>query len=149
VLAFYVIGLVPYGYVYIQLRASYALGRTAVPLVAAVFAVATNVGLDLALVGTMQEGGLALATALAGFVNAGVLLFFLRAWTPWRALVRRIGLVALGTAGMSAVVWGCQRLLDPAPLVVATLGPAVGGIVTYALFIRCTGLWRLVRRSER
>jgi putative peptidoglycan lipid II flippase len=149
VLAFYLVGLLPYGWVYIQLRASYALGRTGLPLVAALFSVATNVGLDLALVGPMKAGGLALATAAAGLVNAAVLLFLLREWTRWGPLARRCGLVLSGTAGMAAVVWGVRRLLDAAPAAVATLVPVVVGIAVYALFVRSTSLWRLARRSAQ
>jgi putative peptidoglycan lipid II flippase len=146
VLSYYAIGLVPYGWLYVQLRACYALGRTGLPLAAALFSVATNVALDLALVGPMKAEGLALATAAAGLVNAGVLLFLLRDWVDGFHLARRLALVLLGTAGMAAVVWAVRRILDSASTTVVALVPVVVGIAVYFAFVRATSLWHLARR---
>lgn len=147
VLAFYVVGLLPYGWVYVQSRACYALGRTTLPLLAALGSVATNVALDIALVGPMQEGGLALATAAAGIVNAAILVGLLRHRTPWGPLLRRLGLILIGTAVMAIAVIAAQTALRSAPLIVRVLVPIGTGLVVFGGYVRFTRLWALVRRG--
>jgi len=145
VLFAYLIGLLPYGLVYIQTRACYALGRTALPVIAAVCAVGVNVALDLALVGPLREAGLALATAAAGLVNAAVLLFFLRATVRWdRRLARTLGTVVLGVALLAGVAYGTRRLFGDGSPAVAVAVPTVAGVLFYALYARLTGLWTLI-----
>ncbi len=148
VLAFYLVGLLPYGWVYVQVRAFYALGRTTVPLIGALASVATNVALDLALVGPMKEGGLAFATGIAGIVNAAVLLVFLRKKTPWASLLRRLALAAAGTLGMTGLVYATHWAARSAPVVVRVFAPTLVGLLAYGLFVRLTPLWRLVRRPS-
>jgi putative peptidoglycan lipid II flippase len=146
VLTFYLVGLLPYGWVYVQVRACYALGRTLVPLAAALASVVANVALDLALVGPMKEAGLALATGVAGMINAGVLLVFLRRKTPWSPLLRRLTLIVIGSVAMTGVVFAAQWVTRSTPVVVRVLVPIVLGMSAYGLFVRFTRLWRLVRR---
>jgi len=142
----YVAGLLPYGLVYVQTRACYALGRTMLPVVALVCAVAVNVGLDLALVGPLQEAGIALATAVAGVVNATVLFLFLRnEIRPNRRLWRHLGVVALGSALLAGVCYGVRRLVGDGSAAVAVAGPTLAGLVVYAVYARLAGLWELIR----
>lgn len=146
----YAIGLLPYGLVYIQTRACYALGRTSLPVMASVLAVGVNVALDLALVGPLQEMGLALATAIAGVVNAGVLLLLLRARMPWnRQTARRYGAIAVGTVLLAGAVFGVRQLLGNAGPAVAVFVPAAAGVVVYAAVARFTVLWDLIRGLGR
>ncbi len=144
-LSAYVVGLLPYGLVYVQTRACYALGRTGLPVIASVFAVGVNVALDLALVGPLQEAGLALATAIAGVVNAAVLFVLLRDTFRWDALLRRrLGAIAVGATLLFAVVFGSHRLLGAASPAISVAVPTAAGLVSYGLFARFTNLWWLI-----
>ncbi len=147
VLTFYAIGLFPYGLVYLFSRAFYALKRTRVPLIAAAAAVGVNVALDLLLVGTMREAGLALATAISGIVNGLVLGLVLlpRMRFPKSSLT----LVLLGSGLLYAVVAAIQRLVDGSGPAVSVFAPLLGGIIFYAGYVRFTPLWRLVGRFRR
>ena len=142
VLSFYLIGLFPYGLVYLFSRAFYALKRTGFPLFAAVVAVGVNVGLDLLLVSTMREGGLALATAIAGVVNALLLGLFLlpRLEIPWR----KLGVVVIGSGLLYGIAWGVRWLARGGPVAVVVFAPLVAGVAFYAVYIRLTPLWALV-----
>lgn len=145
-LSFYLVGVLPYGLVYIFTRAFYSLGRTRVPLIASACAVAANIVCDIMLVTPLREGGLALATSIAGVVNAAILAVFLRHHFPsLRRLARRWALIALGTGVVYVVSWGVRRLTGGEWTSVFL--PIFAGITTYLLFARATGLWRLVRPS--
>ena len=74
VLNFYLVGLVGYSFVTLFSRAFYSVQDTVTPVLVSLLAVGVNVGLDLALVGPMEVGGLALATGVSGIVNGGLLL---------------------------------------------------------------------------
>lgn len=82
-LLWYLPGLLGYALVYLLTRAFYALQDTRTPVVVGAIAVAFNVILDYALVGPLGVGGLALATSLAGLLNAGLL---------WGILQRRLAI---------------------------------------------------------
>jgi len=144
VLAYYLIGLFPYGLVYLFSRASYALKQTRLPLLGAAAAVAVNVTLDLLLVTRMQEAGLALATGAAGIVNAVLLGIFLlpRLRVPWKTLA----LVSLGAGMLYAVAWAVRRLVGPWGTPAAVVGPLVGGVAFYAAYVRWTPLRELIAR---
>jgi len=145
VLLFYLIGLFPYGLVYLFSRAFYALGRTRLPLFAAAVAVGVNVSLDLLLVSTMREGGLALATAVSGVVNGLLLGLFLvpRSQLPWK----RVALVSLGSGLLFGIAWGVRRLVGGGAIGVFV--PLVVGVTSYAAFVRFTPLWKLVDRLRQ
>jgi putative peptidoglycan lipid II flippase len=147
VLSFYLIGLFPYGLVYLFSRAFYALRQTRLPLLAAVVAVGANVALDLALVSTMREAGLALATGISGVVNALMLGLFLLSRTrlPWRHLC----IIGVGSGALYGVAWGIRRAIGDGPLAAAVFAPLVAGVVLYGAFVRTTSLWSLVGRFRR
>ncbi len=147
VLSSFSLGLLAYGWDYLGVRACYALGRTSLPIIGAVASMATNAALDALLVGPYGAPGLAFASAAAGAVDAGILLFFLRRYVSWRPLVPRLGLVVVGTLVMAAAVWGVRRLVPDASPVAAALAPTAAGLVVYGAFARLTPLWQLVRRS--
>ncbi len=146
ILFFYLIGILPYGLVYIFTRAFYSLGRTRAPLLASAGAVAANIAFNLLLVGSMREGGLALATSIAGIVNATILAFFLRRefllkkerFVEW-------GKIALGTGIVFLTAWTAQGLVGGrwAPVLLPTLV----GALSYLAYARVSGLWRLIRIS--
>ena len=59
--------------------AFYALGNSRVPVIASAASVALNIALNLMLVRSLGHRGLALGTAVAALLNAGMLLVLLRA----------------------------------------------------------------------
>lgn len=113
----YAVGIPAAGAVMVLTRAFYALGDARTPVRVALWTVAVNVGLDLALVGPLHELGLALATSAAALVGAVLLLVGLRARTELaagkRLLAGVVPLVALA-ALMGAAVWGLDRALEAA-----------------------------------
>ncbi len=148
VLVSYSFGLLAYGWDYLGVRACYALGRTTLPIVGAVASMATNAALDAVLVGPLGAPGLALASAVAGAVDAAILLLFLRRAVSWRDLVPRLAWVGGGTLVMGGAVWCVARALSNRSPVWAVLVPLAGGLLAYGGFVRITPLWRLLRRSQ-
>ncbi len=145
-LSFFLIGLFPFGLTYLLTRACYAMGRTVFPLVAAVASMAANALLDWLLVGPMREGGLALATSIAGTLEVIVLVIFLwRVMNPDERLFKELGKIALGAGITFLVAWGVGRGLGGSSRVLAVVVPALLGIGVYALFAQVSGLMNLVR----
>lgn len=145
-LAAYLAGLWGYGLVYLFSRAFYALGRPGIPVLTAAVAVGVNVGLDLAWVGPWGTFGLALATGMAGWVDAllqGAALWrWGGGWIPWRA----VGAAGLAALGMGALLWGLDRLAlaGLAPWGRVLLGvPA--GLLLYLSLGRLVGLQRALK----
>jgi len=144
VLSLYLVGLFPYGLVYVFSRAFYALKRTRVPLLAAAVAVGVNVILDLLLVSTMREAGLALATSVSGAVNALILGLFL---VPrMRFPAGRVVLVAFGCGLLFGTTWAVRRLVGDGPVALMVFAPLVAGAAVYAAYVRWTPLWRWIGR---
>jgi len=95
----------------------FARKDTRTPVKVAVFTLALNIVLNLALMVPLRHVGLALATALSAWVNAGVLAFLLRRRGQLvfdarlqRAVVRSL----LAVAVMGAALWGAIRYAPPA-----------------------------------
>ena len=76
-LLFYAPGLLGYSIVKIASPTFYSLRDSRTPVLVSVFSVAVNLALNLALVRVMGYRGLALGTAIAAVVNAGLLLWLL------------------------------------------------------------------------
>lgn len=147
VLRFYVLGLFPYGLVYLFTRAFYAMRRPLVPVLASCAAVGTNVACDLLLVGSLREGGLALSTSLAGVVNAGILTLFL--WSrigTHRDLPKQLGKILLGAGLVFAVAWAIRRPFQQDARLGPVFLPIIAGTLFYLLYTRLTGLWNLIRQ---
>ena len=75
-LAAYAIGLVPFVMIRSAVATFYARKDTATPVKAALTGVAVNVALKVALMGSLAQIGLALATAVGAWVNLLLVLFF-------------------------------------------------------------------------
>ena len=78
----YAVGLVAYAAIKVVAPAFYALGRTRVPLIASVSAVAANLIWNFATFRRFGHVGLALGTSIAALVNAGVLVLRVREADP-------------------------------------------------------------------
>ena len=114
----YAVGLWAFGGVRIIVAAFYSLQDTKTPAISAAIAVTANIVFSLLLMSSLGASGLALATALAGMVNGGILVAILN---------RRLGGVEWGSVGRSAwrVVVACI------PLVVACLWVAGAQVWTH------------------
>lgn len=148
-LAAYLSGLWAYTLVYLFSRAFYGLGSPAIPVLTGTLAVAVNIGLDLLWVGPWGTFGLALATGLAGWVNAlalGALLWRRgRGWIPMRAL---LGAAAAATVMGLAVTAADRELFSPyGPWVQVSAGVPLG-VAVYFLGARATGLHRWLRAAR-
>jgi putative peptidoglycan lipid II flippase len=76
-LAFYAPGILGYSIVKIASPGFYSLQEARTPVIISLVTIAANLGLNLWLSAWYQERGLALGTALASLLNAGLLLYFL------------------------------------------------------------------------
>src|SRR5437763_10314764 len=75
-LAAYAIGLIPFVLIRSAVATFYARKDTATPVKAALTGVAVNVALKLALVGSLAQIGLALATAVGAWINLLLVIGF-------------------------------------------------------------------------
>lgn len=115
---FYTLGLVAYAGVKVIVPTFYALDDARTPVLAAITAVAVNIALTLVLMGPMGFRGLALATAVAAFVNFIFLVVRLRrrvGQLDGRRILNSFYRVCLAAAGMGFIVWsGSQGWLADA-----------------------------------
>ena len=110
----YSVGLLAFILIKVLAPAYYARQDTKTPVKIGIVAMVVNMVFNLALIFPLQHAGLALATSLSAFVNAGLLFRGLRkrdVYRPgkeWPALWLKVG---LAVAGMAAVlVWGMPAL---------------------------------------
>jgi putative peptidoglycan lipid II flippase len=136
-LLFFVVGLAAHALIAVLARAFYARQDTRTPVAAAVLAVVVNTTLAIALVGPLGLGGIALAIAIAAWVEALALLGLLARQLPSFGLadLGRVGLEAgLGTLIAGAVGLGVSYaiggLIGPEPAKLALI--AQGILVTAA-----------------
>ena len=101
-LAYFLIGLAAHAMIAVLARAFYARQDTLTPVLAAVGAVAINSTLAVVFVGPLRLGlgGIALAIAIAAWVEAAVLLVILRTQLP------HFHLAGLGRVSIEAVLGG-------------------------------------------
>lgn len=141
----YLVGLWPYALVYLFSRAFYALGRPGLPLLGSFLALLVNIGLNLWWVKLWGTFGLALATGVAGWVDAIFLAALLwrkvPGWIAWDEVFR----VLLASGLMAGLVWAIS-------FSVGALGPwaqvflGVGaGLAVYAGLARLLGIWSALR----
>ncbi|MFA9461829.1 murein biosynthesis integral membrane protein MurJ [Thiohalorhabdus methylotrophus] len=107
-LAAYAAGLVGFIGVKVLAPAYYAQQDTRTPVRVAVWALTANILLNLALIGPLAHAGLALATSLASFLNAGLLLRVLMArglFRPEPGWALHLGKVTLSVAVMALTAW--------------------------------------------
>jgi len=144
-LSFYLVGLVPYGWVYVLTRAAYARRKPLYPLLASIVAVGVNVALDLILISSMREAGLALATAVAGICNAAMLGIILL-WRQRldRETVSRLAWIGMGCVGLFIVTALMRHWLGAAAPILAVSAPTFVGVLFYAGYVRFTPLWKAI-----
>lgn len=129
-LQFYALGLFAHSALEIVTRAYYALHDTFTPVLYGVAAMALNIVISLALIGSLEHGGLALANTIATTAETGILVWLLRrrlgglGQDVWLSVSRTLTATAVMAVALAALL----RFLPPLPgLVVAVIGLAVGG----------------------
>ncbi len=111
-LAAYAIGLIPFVLIRSAVATFYARKDTATPVKAALTGVAVNVALKVALVGTMAQIGLALATAVGAWINLLLVVFFAvrRDFLEFdRAFVIALAKFAVSGVVLAAGLWATAR----------------------------------------
>jgi putative peptidoglycan lipid II flippase len=144
-LAAYAVGLIPFVLIRSAVSAFYARKDTATPVKASLTGLAANVVLKIALMGTLAQVGLALATAVGAWINLLLVLgFAVRAgYLDFdRRLVQSLVKFAVSGLVMAAALWFAARFAGAqfAHLTVlrdeATLGLLIGvGAVVYVASI--------------
>ncbi len=141
----YLVGLWPYALVYLFSRAFYALGRPGLPLLGGFISLLVNIGLNLWWVRIWGTFGLALATGVAGWVDAlflaGLLWQHVRGWVHWP---RTFLVIALSFV-MAGLVWMVSMALGPLGSWAQVVFGVGTGIVVYAALLWFTGLFRVLR----
>ncbi|MBX5477272.1 MAG: murein biosynthesis integral membrane protein MurJ [Clostridia bacterium] len=133
-LGYFALGLVPLGAAQLLQRAFFSLQDTRTPMILGVAGVAVNVAADLALVGPLAQGGLALGTSLnVAFQAAGLL------WVLRRRL-QHIGGRELVLTSVRAVAAGAAMalVLSGAWVAAAALWPG-DGVLHQALRLAAAG----------
>jgi putative peptidoglycan lipid II flippase len=142
VLAWFSLGLPAFVLVKVFQPGFFAREDTRTPMYAAGTAMLLNVVLSLSLFPFMAVEGIALATTIAGWVNAGMLFTLLKRrghWPVEAGSLRRGGLIATASVAMALAVWAGAGLLEEAlrPTAGITLQAAVllalvaGGALLY------------------
>src|SRR5947209_18152899 len=115
-LAAYAIGLIPFVLIRSAVATFYARKDTATPVKAALTGVAVNVALKIALVGSLAQVGLALATAVGAWINLLLVVGF-AARAGYldldRALARPIAKFLIAGTVLGGALWLAARLVGP------------------------------------
>jgi putative peptidoglycan lipid II flippase len=116
ILSAFALGLPAYVLVKIFSTSFFARQDTKTPLVAATLAVITNIVFNFALITHYEHIGIALATSIATWVNAGWLIYQLqkqRYFVPDSRLRNMIPRIMTSTAVMGLTLEGVIQLLQP------------------------------------
>ena len=110
-LAAYALGLIPFVLIRSAVATFLARGDTATPVKAALSAVAINILFKVALMGSLAQVGLALATSIGAWINLALVLWFavradLFILSP--ALKASIGKLAIAALALAAAIWVAQ-----------------------------------------
>jgi putative peptidoglycan lipid II flippase len=136
----YAVGLVAYAAIKVVAPAFYALGRTRVPLIASVSAVAANLIWNVFTFRRFGHVGLALGTSIAALVNAGVLVFAFEKQIHGfisRELLLPFAKILFAAVVMAAAVWATSAQIERLPQhgvvdsVIKAFVPIVVGIGVY------------------
>ncbi|MGL4262516.1 MAG: murein biosynthesis integral membrane protein MurJ [Afipia sp.] len=116
-LAAYAVGLIPFVLIRSAVATFYARKDTATPVKAALTGVAVNVALKIALVGSLAQIGLALATAVGAWVNLLLVVLFAvrrKFFVFDRAFLVSLAKFAVAGVVLAAALWLTSRWLASA-----------------------------------
>jgi len=150
-LAAYAIGLVPFVLIRSAVATFYARKDTATPVKAALTGVAVNVALKIALVGSLAQIGLALATAVGAWINLLLVVLFAvrRGYLVFdRAFLASLGKFAGAGVVLAAGLWLVARGSVPFLAGMATLRDeaALGILIVAGAIIYGGCIWLLFGR---
>ncbi|HLQ35122.1 MAG TPA: murein biosynthesis integral membrane protein MurJ [Chloroflexota bacterium] len=150
-LIFFALGLFGHATIEIVLRAFYALRETLRPVLINLVTLSINLVLSFALIGPLQQGGLALAISISVSLEALALLVLLQTRLPafdWAGLAGTVGKCVLASAVMGAALYafvhasGVPQAVGPRVLQLA-LAIGIGG----SLYLAAAALLRLPELS--
>ncbi len=147
-LSWFSLGIVPLGIVYVVARSFYARHDTVTPVWVGLISVVTCVASALLLIGPFKVAGLAMATSLAGIINAGLLAWLLQhrvGGLDGRRIVASVARVLPPTVALAAVVYGANFYLESVlgteghmtHLIAVAVPMLLGGLV---FVVGCRGL---------
>lgn len=150
----FAVGLPSFVLIKVFSPAFFAREDTKTPMLIGGVSVAVNVVVSLTLFPFIGHVGIALATSIAGWVNALVLYIVMANRGYWRferALAIKIALIVLSAIGMGAVLIGLADLLasylvigTALPIRIAALGVLIlAGVVSFFSLAHITGASRL------
>ena len=150
-LAAYAIGLIPFVLIRSAVATFYARKDTATPVKAALTGVAVNVALKIALVGSLAQIGLALATAVGAWINLLLVVLFAvrRGYLVFdRAFLIALGKFAVAGAVLAAGLWLAARWSVPFLAGMAALRDeaALGILIVAGALIYGGCIWLLFGR---
>ncbi|MGE0749633.1 MAG: murein biosynthesis integral membrane protein MurJ [Variibacter sp.] len=111
----YALGLLPFVLIRSLVATFFARGDTATPVKASLTAAAVNIALKVALMGTLAQVGLALATSVGAWINVALVLWFAlrrRLIVLDAALLRPLARLMAAGAVLAAVIWSAHAVLD-------------------------------------
>jgi putative peptidoglycan lipid II flippase len=154
----YALGLVAYAAIKVVAPAFYALGRTRVPLIASVSAVAANLLWNIFTFRRFGHVGLAVGTSIAALVNAGVLIYAfekrIRGFVS-RELLVPFAKILVAAVVMAAAVWVTTSRLELLPnhgtatSAIKALVPIVVGVGVYFIVARALRMQEAVTLLKR
>ena len=129
----------------------FARHDTTTPVKAALAAMVVNVVLNLVLMHSLQQVGMALATSVSAWLNFGILVWRLKKldhFTVDARLKSRLVRIIAACLVMSGVLWGADTLLEPLlpwrlPLVVLLILAGGGAYGVAAILLRAADLREL------
>ena len=162
-LAVYATGLPAYVLVKTLTPGFFARQDTVTPVKVAAVCMAANLGLNLLLMGPLLHVGIALATSISAWLNAGLLAWILRRrgfLVPDARLRRRLPRMVVASAGMGALLMAATWALEGA--LAGPEGSRIGalailvvlGLASYGVLAQLTGagaygeIRRLLRGGE-
>jgi putative peptidoglycan lipid II flippase len=153
-LAVFSAGLPAYILVKILTPGFFARHDTATPVRYSIFVLVLNTLISLALMGPFAQLGLAAATAIASWINVGLLTWGLMKRGHFKVdarLRRRFPRMLVAAAAMGLALWGMDTAFGPwsgpevseLPRVLKLAALVAGGIAVYAIVSQLTGALRL------
>ncbi len=140
-LFFYAIGLCAFAGPKVVITAFYSMQDTKTPMKVGVWAMLLNIVLNIALMGPLKHGGLALATSLASIFNVVALLYLLKkrlGRLGGRQILNTTARISLSTAIMGGVVYAINanlfdRTAGLTPKLLVLTAAIVAGVSVYSL----------------
>ena len=143
----FALGLPAYVLVKVLTPGFFARHDTKTPVKVALVTMGVNVALNLLLMGPMKHVGMALSTAVAAWLNVGILAWLLKSrgyFATDERLRARVPRILAAGAAMAAVLWIAARLMAPLiaqqGLRILALGALVAvGLAAFGLAALLTG----------